>query len=840
MSLSDRIAYVVVQWPKSLIAATLLLIGVSYWIIAAHQRFDSEVLNLLPQGSPEVQGLKVFNSDFRQGRELIFALKGDPDAITDFEEGFVAALRKEPWVTRVFAGSPMESPDEIAALQNLVPELLLNLPDDRFAEATAALAPAALKARVEKLRAEIDSGSPRAEMETNIDPIGLVTKAMRPMASVYGMEKGQVMASEDGTLHLIPVVTNQPSLEQADCRAVMAQVEAFKARVLATTPGPKPEILVTGRTAYVAQIASSMEQDVSLTSSISFVIVTLLFLVGFRRLMPPVATTLILGVSCFVSFAIGCLLFENLNMISIAFCSILAGLGDDFSLLLYNRYLRARLQKEEHQQAVATSIRDVGKGILYVSFTTGAGFLALLFSGSSGFAQLGTLIAVGILCCAVLIILLLFLFIRPQHAHPERPDPLHRMFEAYIGWLLARRVGLGMVVVLLAVASLAYAVLPLQLLGFDTNPRSLEPKNIPAAIALRTINEKVPAAAEPIALLVSAPDAEMLHQDWARLEAHLQTLVARGLLQSYSSPAGLMLSPARIARHQALLQGQVDLQASATAFQHALVASGFKPESFASAATLFERLQAAARAAPGQLDLASALPASSSWWFLLDRYFGTRPLLTAAFLRPAHPIQTADQKDALERELRASGVPMQITGWSFTMVGLVPWAKTELILFSAAVGTLILVAMAFAYRRWKPLLVHTLSLLFGLSACVTILKLTGTPINMLNALAFPLILGVGVDYGMHVMLAMMEGANVREGLTTVVKPLVISGLTTIAGFGALLVAQNPALKGLGLVCAVGVTCCLVSSLFFGVPVLALLLRRDFDAPKSEASPDEAM
>ena len=88
----------------------------------------------------------------------------------------------------------------------------------------------------------------------------------------------------------------------------------------------------------------------------------------------PIGTTIILALSCFVAFAIGCLLFDNLNMVAISFCSILAGLGDDFSLLLYNRYLQARAHHEDHERAIATAVHDVGRGILYVSFTTGAGF----------------------------------------------------------------------------------------------------------------------------------------------------------------------------------------------------------------------------------------------------------------------------------------------------------------------------------------------------------------------------------------------------------------------------------------------------------------------------------
>jgi predicted RND superfamily exporter protein len=165
---------------------------------------------------------------------------------------------------------------------------------------------------------------------------------------------------------------------------------------------------------------------------------------------------------------------------------------------------------------------------------------------------------------------------------------------------------------------------------------------------------------------------------------------------------------------------------------------------------------------------------------------------------------------------------VKITGWSYAMVGMIPWAKDELLLFSGAVGSLILICLGLAYRHWKPLLVHVLSLAFALGACVSLLKLTGTKINMLNALAFPLVLGVGVDYGMHLLLALKEGHTAAQSLSTVVKPLVISGLTTIAGFGALIFAQNPALNGLGTVCAIGVASCLVASVFFAVPVMVLL------------------
>jgi predicted RND superfamily exporter protein len=59
----------------------------------------------------------------------------------------------------------------------------------------------------------------------------------------------------------------------------------------------------------------------------------------------------------------------------------------------------------------------------------------------------------------------------------------------------------------------------------------------------------------------------------------------------------------------------------------------------------------------------------------------------------------------------------------------------------------------------------------------------------------------------------------------VLKPLSICGLATFAGFAVLIPAQNPALSGLGTVCALGVLLCLLTTFFFMVPAFALLEKK---------------
>jgi predicted RND superfamily exporter protein len=763
--------------------------------------------------------MKSLNSDFVQGRELTFALRGEPELVEEFTDYFAEELRRESWTQRIFASPPIENPDDLASLQGVIPSLLLNLDESALRAALQNLEPAHVSDRIRRLKAEIEAGSARAELTVATDALGLLGKALGPLNAGGDLEKVRSLRSADGRLRIVPVVTNQPSLDQPACAEIMQRVNRFRERVRAEWKGsgPAPEILVTGRTAYVAEIADSMQRDIQLTSTVSILAVSALFYFGFRRVLPLLGLTLILGISCFLAFALGCLAFQNLNLIAVGFCSILVGLGDDFSLLLFNRYLQARAAAEGHEQAIATSIRDVGRGIIYVAITTGVGFLALVASKSSGFAQLGVLIAVGVVLCGLLMITLLFLFIRPQQA-AVHADVFQGLVQKYIAYITKTPGHLARPMMLLLIACGVFVVLPVRTLHFDTSPRSLEPKQSAAAQALKAITDSIPAIGEPIAVIVEANDAQDAHDRWVRLSAHLKTLLEEGKLRGISSPAAFVLSPSQIAANQKILR-EFDLAASKAAFLRALEESGFSRDAFASSLMLYDRLQSASQAEPATLaDFQALLPPDSTWWFILERFFSSRRFVSAGYVRPTQIPTTAEEQSAFEREIKASNVPLRVTGWSYAMISLVPWARHELVLFSGSVGGLILLMLGWVYRAWRPWIIHAASLVFAIIATVTTLKLTGIRLNLLNALSFPLILGVGVDYGMHVLMAAREAEEGHAPLQTVLKPLIICGLTTIAGFGSLMLAKNPALSGLGTLCALGVFWCLVSSVLFALPM----------------------
>src|SRR5499433_2794704 len=122
MSYPQLIAHLVTRRRGLLWLVVALATALSLWILVTRLRLDTEVLNLLPAKFSSVEGLKIYNRDFAQTRELTFALQvqpNDADRLEEFAPSFAERLRQQPWCTRILSGSPMESPEGIPDLQRI-------------------------------------------------------------------------------------------------------------------------------------------------------------------------------------------------------------------------------------------------------------------------------------------------------------------------------------------------------------------------------------------------------------------------------------------------------------------------------------------------------------------------------------------------------------------------------------------------------------------------------------------------------------------------------------------------------------------------------------------------
>src|SRR5215471_16398434 len=529
MRTSDFIARTVTQRRALVWGGVIVLTIVCIAILSTSLRLDSEIFNVLPGRFSSVQGLKIYDHDFEQTRELTFALVCSPrdvDKLDEFTSLFAERLARQSWSARVLAGSPMTTPDGIRDLQSIAVPLLLNLEPKAFDQAISILQPDKIRDRLRGLRQQIEAGSPQPQFELAFDPLGLIAPALKPFAQSTAIEQEQPLTSPDRTMRIFLVVTNQTSISAFECQRLMRRVNEFRDTAAKGWDGSRPlQILVTGRSAFVSEISLSMRYDVVATLLGSVLLVGTIFFAGFRRWLPLVGMAFCLLLSCLVALTAGQLLFGRLSMISVGFCAILVGLGVDFAILTIGRYYQAREDGEPHQEAIATSIAKLGRAVFFGALTTAVGFLALVLSGAMSFSELGVLIAIGIFVAGLFMCSIVFLFVREQE-YAVGNDWLFDLVVRYVRRVVRRPAPMLIFssAVLLLLTAIGFS--PVPPLEFEASTRSLQPKNIRASEALDTIMKKMPVRWEPVLAIVRGTNQQQLHDHWEKISSHWRELQA--------------------------------------------------------------------------------------------------------------------------------------------------------------------------------------------------------------------------------------------------------------------------------------------------------------------------
>jgi uncharacterized protein len=143
-------------------------------------------------------------------------------------------------------------------------------------------------------------------------------------------------------------------------------------------------------------------------------------------------------------------------------------------------------------------------------------------------------------------------------------------------------------------------------------------------------------------------------------------------------------------------------------------------------------------------------------------------------------------------------------------------------------GIYALVAIAIVllldFRKIRYTVIAMIPLTMGVASAVGVLALFGGTLNPANLIAFPLILGVGVDNGVHVLndyRRRTKKTPYELGFATGYG-IFISALTTIVGFGTLMIARHKGLASLGLALMVGQAACMITALVFLPALLGMI------------------
>jgi predicted RND superfamily exporter protein len=151
----------------------------------------------------------------------------------------------------------------------------------------------------------------------------------------------------------------------------------------------------------------------------------------------------------------------------------------------------------------------------------------------------------------------------------------------------------------------------------------------------------------------------------------------------------------------------------------------------------------------------------------------------------------------------------------------------------------IIVLILFHFRSISSVILSLLPVAIGSLWLGGVMGLLGVSLNPANIMILPLVIGIGVTNGIHILNRFAEEQHPSILARSTGKAVFVSGLTAIAGFGSLIVAKHRGIHSLGIVMAAGVTSCMIAALTF-LPTLLMLMVERRGPAKKEPSADNAL
>lgn len=763
--------------------------------------FDAEVFDLLPTDLPAVQGLKLYQEHFSNARELIIALRGpDAEKTETAARALAEQLRAKTNLVSSVTWQPpwLEHPDQAA---ELLAYLWFNQPPGQFEELTNRLAPDKLAAAFSAAREQLATSlSPQDIARLSYDPLGLTQLPGSAAAAAPSFGEGQgSFSSPDGKFRIVFVQARAQYQGYRDWEQWLAAIQQMAANAVGGIPGLT--LGYTGRPAFVAEVASGMQHDITTSVGGTSVIIAILFWLAHRRLVPMVWLLTLLALILGCTLALGGLIFGTINVVSMGFAAILLGLAVDYAVVHYQEALA-------HPDLSIPQIRHaIAPSIFWAAATTITAFLVLNFGGLPGLGQLGTLVGLGVALAATIMI---FEFLPPLFPGRNRPTPVS---DAPVGSELVaaptppsplrRWLAFSITAALLAATA---AILAFGVPRIDTTANALRPRHSPAYATADEIQHQLSQKGQALWLVIEGRTVGSVARRLEESQSVLAKAESNQLVASFTLPTPLWPRPQDQQANRALAQ---QLAKEGPTIQLAAREAGFAGNALA----LTERMLQTWR-------LASTAPVpfwptnSMSQWILdkmaartATNYFALG--LVTASTNAAH---YASGIAALEHELPRRHV--WLSGWELLGSAIFLRVKANMWKVIAPMIFLVLLSLYLAFRRLPEILLSLAVLVLSGLVLLTVMRLVHWSWNLLNLMAIPLVLGTGVDYSIFMQLALRRyRGDLTMAYNSVGRALLLCGGTAIAGFGSLAWSSNEGMASLGQVCAVGIASNMLIAIF---------------------------
>ncbi len=632
-------------------------------------------------------------------------------------------------------------------------------------------------------------------------------------------------------------------------RGVMEEMQALRVR-LGLDEGPV-RMRLTGSTALSFEEMSSVIEGAGLTGLLALLVVTAVMLAGLRSIPLSLIALVNLALGLVITTGFAALAIGRVNLISVSFVVLYIGLGVNYAVHYLLRYREIAQLEPAGKTAAIRSTIGAGRFLLYPltlsALTTALGFFAFVPTAFSGIAELGLIAGF-----AMLVTLMLSYTALPSMLALLQPDVSdaapadNRNWHRHLEIPLRHRrlvIGLG--------ALLTISALPLLPgLHFDSDPLNVRDPDSESVKTIRTLLAEGNSGYRNIQVLMDfGQDSEAMREKLDALPTVKRAVSLESLVPDNQAEKlmiiedlGWVLGPGIIEADwqtdpvavetlaasagelaDELDGGAAELSASLARLQRALAEPGADEAAVRVNQALTAGLQPAlGRLSAGlQVDRPVTMDDLPAW--LIDQWRGRTGTRLLQVYPAVNVLDFERQAEFTEQVQSVAGG--QATGGPVIQLEAgraITDAFRQALLWAVIGIALVLLA---ALRR--PLAAAKVMAPLALGGLLTLaaMVLLDIPFNFANVVALPLLLGVAVDNGIHLVTRHRAGlvpdGNVLK--TATARAIVVGAMITAGGFGNLAFSPHSGTASLGIVLAMGLALMVIATLLF---LPAMLGRRD--------------
>ncbi len=547
---------------------------------------------------------------------------------------------------------------------------------------------------------------------------------------------------------------------------------------------------ITGFAVIQKEESNAISSNFLIFFSITIILILIIFFVGLRRIIYPLLAMLPLMMGLIIMLGISAIFIRPFDLISLMTPIIIIGLGIDYAIHIGTRYGEIREElgsKADDKVVLRMTLKSIGVGLVLSMITTTFVFLSLLVSIIKGLYSFGIISALSVLTAFFSSIVILPVIIR---LNEKRYINKNKSFLSGKKFHLLGRFSTSGWSIILAIIILIYSLLSIVYIpkiDFEKDILKLEPKGLKSVELVSVLEEQFDFSDTQSFFVIEGYDNLVkFRKELGRRDDDGEPV--------YSTFNMLKLLDARTAIRQYKKLGWGGNISTIDKYRNII-----EDKVGEDRADLYE--------------------------FLIKYYVNHDE---DKYLVSINPNEYVWDEDFLELHLQqikiledrmnvtAVGLP-KITDFYYRRI-VKDFSLTVIIAL-----VMIIVVILISTGSLKAVIVCSISLIISITATLTTMSIFGISIHSYNFIAFPLIIGIGIDDTIHIFYRIVyKEKDIKQVVSSSGKAILMTTLTILSAFGTIIFSVHPGLSQLAIVTSVGLIFTFLSSVSI-TPVLIRLL-----------------